>query len=153
MSSPETNWADYYKAVYNRPPHATLVKALNAFDGAKHFEQFAIDLGCGNGRDSLELLKRGWSVLAIDKEAKGLEQLCSQVSDEQKSRLKTRVVAFEELKDLPSCNLINASFSLPFCSPSYFEKLWEIIVRAIQQNGRFAGTFLERKMAGRKIRP
>jgi tellurite methyltransferase len=141
MSSSETGWSNYYKAVDNRPPHTTLVKALNSFENSEKPERFAIDLGCGNGRDSLELLRRGWSVLAIDRERAGLEQLRSQVSNEQQSRLKTRVAAFEELQDLPSCNLINASFSLPFCSPSYFGKLWEMIVGALQQNGRFAGTF------------
>ena len=29
---------------------------------------FAIDLGCGAGRDTIYLLHNGWKVLAIDKE-------------------------------------------------------------------------------------
>lgn len=29
---------------------------------------FAIDLGCGVGRDTIYLLHNGWKVLAIDKE-------------------------------------------------------------------------------------
>ena len=38
-------------------------------------------------------------------------------------------------------HLINASFSIPFCRPESFNRLWENIVEAININGRFSGIF------------
>nr|WP_312508672.1 class I SAM-dependent methyltransferase [Pseudomonas luteola] len=35
----------------------------------------ALDLGCGTGRDTLELLARGWDVIAVDAQAEALERL------------------------------------------------------------------------------
>jgi len=37
--------------------------------------------------------------------------------------------------------LINSSFSLPFCNPSHFDKLWELINASILVGGRFSGDF------------
>jgi SAM-dependent methyltransferase len=103
-------------------------------------EQFAIDLGCGSGADTREMLRRGWTVLAIDREAEGIDRLCMSIPDDQMYRLITRVVAFEQISDLPECDLINASFSLPFCAPACFDALWQCVVRSLRPRGRFAGT-------------
>jgi len=135
------NWSDFYNAVEHRPPHDTLLRALARFDGGPERQRFAIDLGCGSGRDTREMLRRGWQVLAIDREAEGLTRLMARVPAEQHDRLQTRAAAFEDLQTLPPCDFVNASFSLPFCTPAYFETLWAMIVAAIQPRGRFAGTF------------
>lgn len=141
MTLSQTNWHDFYNAVEHRPPHDTLVAALALFGTEPERERFAIDLGCGNGRDTLELLRLGWRVLAIDRETEGIERLQKSVALQQQFSLQTRVASFEELHDLPQCDFINASFSLPFCGPSHFAGLWEMIVCAIGPGGRFAGTF------------
>jgi tellurite methyltransferase len=143
----QTDWHDFYDAVEDSSPHDSLLKALTVFDQGAEFDQqsvcerFAIDLGCGSGRDTLEMLRRGWRVLAIDFQAEGIERLQKRVIGPQRSRLQTRVAPFEDLHDLPECDFINASYSLPFCTPTHFDALWEMIVRAIQAHGRFAGTF------------
>ena len=41
--------------------------------------RMAIDLGCGDGTDTLALLDRGWSVLAVDIEPAGLALLRSRI--------------------------------------------------------------------------
>jgi tellurite methyltransferase len=144
VSSPQNNWLDYYKAVDKQPPHTTLTKALDSFAEAGS-GRLAIDLGCGSGRDSLELLRRGWRVLAIDREEKGLKLLREKVRQEHYSGLEIHCAAFEDLQTLPECTLVNASFSLPFCAPTHFEKLWQLIVTAIKPGGRFVGTFFGTK--------
>lgn len=40
-----------------------------------------------------------------------------------------------------SVDLVNASFSLPFCSPEYFGDFWEQIVLSLGNGGRFCGQF------------
>ncbi|BAT54920.1 Methyltransferase type 12 [Nostoc sp. NIES-3756] len=63
----ERNWSAYYKAVEGRPPRETLLKALARLDTfPTDAPRFAVDLGCGDGRDTVELLRRGWRVLGID---------------------------------------------------------------------------------------
>lgn len=146
MDSPDhpplqTNWHDFYDAVEHDSPHETLLRALTLFDGEPACERFAIDLGCGSGRDTLEMLRRGWRVLAIDAEPEGVERLQNSVVGSQRPRLQTHVAPFEQLRDLPQCDFINASYSLPFCPPSHFAALWEMMICAIQPSGRFAGTF------------
>ena len=55
------SWSDYYKAVTNRPPRETLLTALTNFERDIHQakSKTAVDLGCGEGRDTVELLRRG----------------------------------------------------------------------------------------------
>jgi SAM-dependent methyltransferase len=138
------DWPGYFRAVIGKPPRETLVKALDGF--AREAETlgeelpFAIDLGCGEGRDTLELLRRGWRVLAIDESQDGLDLLTPRVLPGDRERLEVRRAAFHGLA-LPRCRLLNASFCLPFCPPADFPALWHEIVASIQPGGRFAGQF------------
>lgn len=129
----ERKWSDYYQAVEGRPPRETLLMALAKFE----VPQFAIDLGCGDGRDTVELLKRGWRVLGIDGEAEVIARLQSRPNIDL-NRLETRVMRFENLV-LPTVDLVNASFCLPFCPPEHFSELWNKIVAALRVGGRFCG--------------
>ena len=52
-------WAAYYDKLRDRPPRRTLLTALDRF-GATPADALAIDLGCGDGRDVIEMLRRGW---------------------------------------------------------------------------------------------
>jgi hypothetical protein len=54
--------------------------------------------------------------------------------------LETYIVSFEQLA-LPACDLINASYALPFCKPACFNEVWQHIVASIQSGGRFSGHF------------
>ncbi len=70
-------WAKYYKAVAKSLPHNTLNKAITLFEQTQtnKNKRLAIDLGCGAGRDTFELLRHGWQVLAIDNQPKALGYL------------------------------------------------------------------------------
>ncbi|WP_240966636.1 class I SAM-dependent methyltransferase [Nodosilinea sp. P-1105] len=135
----EPRWTQYYEAVAGRPPRPTLVKALAAYaQDANPLPKFAVDLGCGDGRDTVELLSQGWRVLAIDGEQEAIARL-RQRSDCNRLYLETRVQRFEALTLPPDVSLINASFCLPFCPPQHFVHLWEEIVVALAPGGRFCG--------------
>jgi tellurite methyltransferase len=134
------DWAAYFDAVAGLPARETLVCALERFEAGSYF---AIDLGCGDGRDTVELLRRGWRVLAIDSSAEGLARLTRATASPQlgaasRATLETRLARFETTP-LPPADLVNASFSIPHCSPAEFPAMWERIVRAIRPGGRFAG--------------
>jgi len=125
----------YYDATAGRPPRRTLLVALERF-GA--FAGAAVDLGCGDGRDAIELLRRGWSVLAIDAEAEAIARLRARADLPREGRLETRVARFEAAR-WPVCDLVNASFALPLCAPAAFAGLWQRCVIALRPGGRFAG--------------
>ncbi len=141
----ELDWPGYYRAVLGKPPRDTLLAALEAFDhedagaGSRPpTPRLAIDLGCGEGRDTIELLRRGWRVLAIDDHADAFVHLAPRVRPEDAPRLETRVAGFQRTP-LPSADLVNASYALPFCEPADFPVLWDRIVQSIRPGGRFAG--------------
>ena len=136
------DWSSYYKNKSNLVPRDTLLKALEFFEKEKHPDEqlFAIDLGCGHGADTLELLKRNWKVLAIDYSPEGLSILEESVIPSRRRNFRKMNMSFEELK-LMKCNFLNASYSIPFCKPECFGNLWKEIENSILKDGRFAGNF------------
>lgn len=115
-------------------------------------ERFAVDLGCGEGRDVVEMLRRGWRVLAVDAEGEAIRRLrvraerelgrapISQSGGPWHERLGTLVGRYEDVA-IPACDLVNASFSIPHSEPPDFPGLWAKIAAAVRPGGRFAGQF------------
>jgi tellurite methyltransferase len=135
----EKDWKGYFGAVLGKPARETLLDALARFEKEPAAgERFAIDLGCGEGRDTLELLGRGWRVLAVDLMPEAFEHLLARVPAGQAPRLRTLVGRFEEI-ELPACDLLNASFALPFCEPDRFGAVWDKVAGSVRTGGRFAG--------------
>lgn len=134
------DWPGYYAAVAGKPPRETLVLALDRFDAEGRGAGKAVDLGCGEGRDTMELLRRGWSVVAIDGEASAFEHLNKRVSAADAGQLTTVVSAMEDAS-WGEVDFVNSSFTLPFCDPARFDALWVRIVASIRKGGRFAGQF------------
>ena len=131
------DWAEYYAATADRPPRRTLLEALARF-GASEGPRFAVDLGSGDGRDTIELLRRGWSVLAIDAEPAAIERLRQRPDLPPGARLETRCERFEDAA-WPTADLVNSSFALPICPRERFPGLWSRIVASLKPGGRFAG--------------
>ena len=124
----------------DRQPRALLTEALARFDRppTSADARRAIDLGCGDGTETLALLQHGWTVLAIDSEPAAIARVRSKVPAEYESRLETRVASFGGL-DLPPADLVYAGFSLPFCPPAAFDRLWSNIAASLRPGARFAG--------------
>ncbi len=164
----QRDWPAYFDALGHLAARETLLRAIALFDtqidtqidaqiDAQINPQFdaqphpdsprtALDLGCGDGRDTLELLARGWQVTAIDSSREGLARLEARTPQVQRPRLTTLLATFEALADGPALasthfDLVNASFALPFCPPQSFAALWALISNSIKPQGRFAGQF------------
>ena len=72
-----TEWARYYDASGD-DPRKTLLAAVERFAAPG----LAVDLGCGTGRDTVELLRRGWHVVAIDSEEEAISRLHAKTGDD-----------------------------------------------------------------------
>jgi SAM-dependent methyltransferase len=141
------DWTPYFDAVKDLPPRDTLLRALDLFDAERTARNesidprnrpLAIDLGAGEGRDTLELLRRGWRVIAVDSSPEAARRILDRAPVEHMDRVEIRVQRFQDVSYVPA-DLINASFSIPHCSPDEFSVLWASIARAIKPGGRFAG--------------
>ena len=130
------DWAGYYAWSAGREPRPLLLAACEELGAGR--DRLAIDLGCGEGTDTLELLARGWSVLAVDAEPAGLALLRARIPPPAAERVRVVCASFAEA-NLPRAHLIHAGFSLPFCPPRGFPALWGRIRRALAPGGVFAG--------------
>jgi tellurite methyltransferase len=131
---PNARWTEYYQAVGTRPAREFYRQAVARFEEPGT----AVDLGCGAGVETRDLLARGWRVHAIDREAAAFEPWVRDLPADQRARLETTVAAMEEL-EVPAADLVWAGLSLPFCRPDRFARLWSRIVGALHPGGRFAG--------------
>jgi SAM-dependent methyltransferase len=143
------DWPAYYAVTVGRPAWRTVVVAAEAFaaddagggapvDRREPAEpRFAVDLGCGAGRDTRELLRRGWRVLAIDAEPAAIEALREAAAAEDLPRLETTVADLATFA-IPSADLVNASISLPFLAADAFHATLARALAAVRPGGRFA---------------
>ena len=131
-------WLRYYAAAGDAP-RETLLDALARFEDGGEPPGLAVDLGCGTGRDTFELLRRGWRVVAVDAEPSAIERLREHPDALSRRESLQTVVSRLADADWPEADLVNASFSLPFCPPAEFEPTWERIVASLRRGGRFCG--------------
>jgi tellurite methyltransferase len=134
---PAEGWVKYYQATEGRPPRPTLLFALDRF-AAEGISGRAADLGCGDGRDTIELLRRAWPVIAIDGEPTAIERLRGRGDLPESAKLDLRCDMFETA-EWGTVELVNSSFALPFCPPAAFPAVWQKIDTSLVAGGRFAG--------------
>ena len=131
------NWKQYYdktKKEYPRNNVKFLIDSLNLKSTN------AIDLGCGQGNDTVYLINNDFKVLGIDKE--NVEEIIRErLSQDKQKYFQFKKQKLEDLK-IPNTDLIIANFSLSFCKKEYFKSMWQKIVESINLNGYFVGTIL-----------
>lgn len=138
----DRDWRRYYEKTLTRPPCEALLRALDNFDldAAPDRPRQAVDLGCGGGRDTVELLRRGWSVLAVDAEPAAIDVLSQRDDLPANGSLETMVSRFEDA-DWPEVDLVNSGFALPLVPQVKFDALWGRIVGSLKPGGRISCQF------------
>lgn len=138
----QKRWSEYYERTLAnpRPPRELFSRTVKRVKDSGVTERMAVDLGCGIGVETLELLKQGWRVLSVDAQQAALEYLTQIVPDEYKARSQTFCGSFETL-DFPECDFIWAGNCLPFCPTEHLATVLNNIANALKPGGRFAGDF------------
>lgn len=140
MVSEQTDkWKLYYDKTAGQSPHRTVRRALALFaserenlDGLR-----GLDLGCGAGRDSIEMARRGFSVFAIDREPEALEMLLQGAADAGQETIAAIEADFIRLP-FPKVDLVVSSFALPHCLPTEFPEIWDRALKSLNPGGRVA---------------
>ncbi len=133
-------WERYYKVTVDRPAWETVRLAIDKFrdeDAGRGMDRLAVDLGCGAGRDTRELLRAGWHVLAVDREPAAIAALEEHTLADQRLALETLVADLATV-EIPACDLVNANVSLPFLVPDTYWATWRRAQDALRAGGRIA---------------
>jgi SAM-dependent methyltransferase len=134
----DTHWPDYYEVTAERPAWSTVREAAEAFgDSDPTAPWTAVDLGCGAGRDSRELLRRGWRVVSMDMTPEGIETLRRLTPAAELDRLQTHVADLARF-EIPACDLVNANLILPFLAADDYAATWGRIRAALRPGGRIS---------------
>jgi SAM-dependent methyltransferase len=114
----------------NLPPNRILQEALPYVKDFKH----ALDLGCGAFRDTHFMLEKGFNVDAIDNSL----NVSWTEPDNQKMRFYSQ--SFSEFSyEKDKYDLVNAQYSIPFCNPDDFKRVWSNVTHTLKVGGIFAG--------------
>lgn len=130
------DWSKFYEAMEGRSTRPLFDEAISLFDAAGE-AGVAVDLGCGDGAETVALLRRGWSVVAMDSEAQAIDLLRAAVPVGLERQLTAAVSRLEDF-EIPPCDFAYAGASLPFCSPDGFESMWARLRAALRPGGRLA---------------
>lgn len=130
-----TDWAPYVAFTSGDPPRPLHQVALACFTEPGT----AVDLGCGAGNETLDLLDRGWQVHAVDSSAAALAEVSRRAGSRRRLTLER-----SDLWDArpPVADLVFAGFSLFFAPPERFAETWTVVTRSVRPGGLFAGQLL-----------
>jgi trans-aconitate methyltransferase len=95
-------------------------------------------LGAGLGRETAALLAAGWRVLAVDASPGAEAAIRSTVGAHPAGMLDVKESRFEDLGQMPPCNLVYSGYSLPYLHRDAFPAFWESLTSSIVPGGWLA---------------
>ena len=126
------DWESFYRLMAGRATRPLFDRALATWGDRAPGQ--AVDLGAGDGTETLALLERGWSVVAVDADPGSARIIEERVPPADRERLQIRT-ASTHVVQLPDADLIYAGFSLPFLLPTDFRIAWSNIKNALREDG------------------
>jgi SAM-dependent methyltransferase len=128
------DWGAYYRHTLGRAPRPLFAKGIAAAAAAGISPGNAIEIGFGDGTETLALLRAGWHVLAIDPTPEAAAVLRSKVPPVDSDRLTIRT-AGAEADALPPFDLLYSGYSLSFLNPGGFDPFWAGMREALRPGG------------------
>jgi cyclopropane fatty-acyl-phospholipid synthase-like methyltransferase len=132
-------WEEYYETTQDAEPHQNLVMFLRK----NRKPGIAVDLGCGAGRDTVLLLKHGWTVVSYDIN-NNAQYILERITPEERSRF-TFVKSRHQDAEIPKCDLVVANDSMHYLSKEEFKTIIDKIYDSLNPNGDFIAEFLGNK--------
>ena len=102
---------------------------LDIFIKMISIEGKVLDLGCGTGSASLELMKRGFSTFPVDSSIEMVKVA------ESLLKIKVRKISFDEIDEHNFYHAIWANFSLLHITKSQFSDILKILFFALKEEG------------------
>lgn len=122
----------YYEKTNVCKENKLLTKLFNEYDvNIKN----ALDIGCGAGKDTYFLIKKGIYTTAIDKE-NTQEFVFSKLDESDLIKLLYKKIDVLDF-DFQKYDLVNAMNTLSFLSQDKFKEVWEKIINSIENSGYF----------------
>jgi len=134
-------WDAYFQKKLNDTPREFVVNSLKSIPNPTP-NATAIDFGAGVGHETLLLLQKRYTVLAIDNQKSALKILLNRTDIKPyHNHIKTYESSFEKLnlKNTPKSDIVIASFALPFCNSRKFNQFWHQVRENIKPGGYFIG--------------
>ena len=132
-------WEEYYETTQDAEPHKNVVMFLRK----NRKPGIAVDLGCGAGRDTVLLLKHGWTVVSYDIN-NNAQYILERITPEERSRF-TFVKSRHQDAEIPKCDLVVANDSMHYLSKEEFKTIIDKIYDSLNPNGDFIAEFLGNK--------
>ena len=130
----ETDWAAYYRYTLGREPRPLFTRGLEAMTAAGVTPGTAVDVGFGDGTETMALLEAGWRVTAIDNAQAAADVLEPRVPETARDRL-TLLTAPAGDVELPPIDLLYSAYVLSYLPPEAFARLWARARAALRAGG------------------
>lgn len=129
----DLKWDAYFARVGKKKAY----KFVKAHFKAPGNDKVVIDLGAGNGNETLYLLNRGFKVIAVDFQEQAIERIRSRIPEDLMPRLTLIHDSFENLdwEKLPELDGVVAINSLSFLEEKDFDPVWTKISSRLKPEG------------------
>jgi len=119
----EVDWAAYYRHTLGRDARPLFARGVEAMVAADVPSGQAVEIGFGDGTETLLLLGAGFTVLAIEATPDAEAVLRPRVPRRDARRLEIRIAPAEDV-ELPSFDLLYSGYVFSFLGPEAFRRFW-----------------------------
>jgi SAM-dependent methyltransferase len=128
------DWAAYYRHTLGREPRPLFTKGIALAAEAGLAPGQAVEIGFGDGTETLRLLDGGWRVLAIDAAPQARDVLLQRCNAALLDRLEVRIEPAQGV-ELPPFDLLYSGYALSFLGTGDFRRTWTGIRAALRPGG------------------